>query len=199
MLLSSAYLPPISYVKHILGQREIYIEKHEHFVKQTYRNRCRILGANGVLPLVIPLVNTHEKTPISEMRIAYKQNWQQQHWRSIESAYRNSPYFIYYADQLEEFYAGTPAYLFEYNIALLKVLLRLLKIETEILFTEKYLKETTEDHRYDISPKHLRAGSFPAYTQVFGEKLGFQSDLSIIDLLFNLGPESKSYLEKLQD
>lgn len=199
MLLSTAYLPPVLYFRKIAKSPGIFLEKQEHFVKQTYRNRCYILGANGVLALIIPLVNTHEKTPISEIRIAYNQNWQQQHWKSIESAYRNSPYFIYYADELREFYAGKPPYLLEYNTSLLKVLLRLLKIETEILFTEEYLKEASDDHRYDISPKNLRAGIFPVYTQVFGEKLGFQSNLSIIDLLFNLGPDSKSYLEKLQD
>lgn len=194
MILSTAYLPPISYFKKIIASKSVVLEKHEHFVKQTYRNRCVIYGANGVQILSIPLVNTHEKTVIAEKHIAYKQNWQQQHWRSIESAYRNSPYFIYYADELKPFYEDRYELLFEYNTALLKVILKLLRINCEIQFTNEYEKDPVDDHR-SMDPGPISSvKNFKEYTQVFSDKHGFKPDLSIIDLVFNLGPDSVSYL-----
>lgn len=192
MLLSTAYLPSISYFQKIASSQIVLIEKHEHFVKQTHRNRCSILGSNGVQVLSVPLINTHEKTLISEKQIAYKENWQHRHLRSIESAYRNSPYFIYYADELKVFYEHRFEFLFEYNTEILKTLLKLLKIKTEIAFTEEFQKEVGQDLRNDLS-----GGSktyLKPYTQVFSDKHGFQKDLSILDLLFNTGPDWNKYI-----
>jgi len=194
MLFSTAYLPPISCFQKIILAQNVCIEKHEHFVKQTYRNRCHIFGANGVQVLSIPLTNTHEKTLIGEKKIAYVQNWQQQHWRSIESAYRNSPFFIYYADELKTFYESKFEFLFEYNTELLKTLLMLLKIKKEIHFTENFEKEAKDDLRDIFSAKDPADSNFKPYTQVFSDKHGFQPNLSIIDLLFNKGPEAAEYL-----
>lgn len=194
MLLSTAYLPPVYYFQKIASSEKVFIEKHEHFVKQTYRNRCHILGANGVQALSIPLVNTHEKTLITEKKIAYEQNWQRQHWRSIESAYRNSPFFIYYADELKVFYENKFEFLFEYNTHLLETILMLLKLNKDIHFTENFEKEAKDDLR-DISlDKEQDALNLKPYTQVFSDKHGFQSNLSIIDLLFNKGPETKEFI-----
>ena len=199
MLLSTAYFPPITYFHKISRSEEILIEAHENFIKQTYRNRCHILGANGVQALIVPLVNTHEKTLISRKRIAYMQNWQHQHWKSIESAYRNSPYFIYYEGGLRPFYEKKYDLLIDYNTAILRTLLKLLQIECKISFTTEYLKEPSHDHRNAFSPKSPPPGSFPPYTQVFDGKHPFHPNLSVIDLLFNLGPASREYLEKLED
>lgn len=197
MVLSTAYLPPVSYFKKIAGRESILIEAHEHFVKQTYRNRCRIYGANGVQDLSIPLVNTHQKILISQKRISYKQNWQTQHWRSIESAYRNSPYFIYYADELKPFFENKFEYLLEFNTELLKVLLKLLKIKVEIQFTKAFEAETAGDYRNSITPKIIPDTTlFNPYHQVFSEKHGFKADLSIVDLLFNKGPDAADHLIK---
>lgn len=196
MLLSTAYLPPISYFRKIAAADVFYIEKHEHFEKQTYRNRCEIYGANGVQVLSVPLVNTHEKTIISQKKIAYKQKWQHQHWRSIESAYRNSPYFIYYADELYPFYASQFEFLFEYNTALLQTLLKMLKMSAKIHFTDHFEKNAATDYRNMLSEKNSATSNhFTPYTQVFSDKHGFQANLSIIDLLFNLGPDSLDYLK----
>jgi len=195
MLLSTAYLPPVEYFQKIASTDKIIIEPHEHFVKQTYRNRCTIYGANGVLALSIPLENTHDKTTITQKKISYKQNWQKLHWRSIESAYRNSPYYIYYADELKVFYENEFELLIDYNTEQLKVLLKLLKIKTEIAFTEAFEKEVEPDFRNTISPKtSMEEKNFKPYTQVFSEKHGFKPNLSIIDLLFNKGPETKEFL-----
>ena len=213
MILSTAYLPPIEYFQKIVSSPGIFIEKHEHFVKQTYRNRCHILGANGLQVLSIPLVNTHEKTPMCEKRISYAEKWQKLHWRSIRSAYANSPYFIYYEDALHPFYEKQFEFLFDYNTELLQVILKLMKIKVEMKFTEIYippqashpklvsgsdmgmLKQVQHDEQSDfreiLSPKNeIEVSNFKPYSQVFIEKHSFIPNLSIIDLLFNKGPDS---------
>ncbi|MGZ3863420.1 MAG: WbqC family protein [Bacteroidia bacterium] len=194
MLLSTAYLPPLEYFQKIISSNEIFIERHEHFVKQTYRNRCNILSPNGVQSLSIPLINTHDKTPIGEKKIAYAENWQKQHWRSITTAYANSPYFIYYSDELQGFYESRFEHLIEYNTKILRVLLKMLKVKAEIKFTENFISTAENDFRNTISPKVKPAPTFKPYNQVFSEKLPFAPNLSIIDLLFNKGPETKEFL-----
>lgn len=198
MLLSTAYFPPIEYFQKIIAVDKVCIEKHENFVKQTYRNRCHILGANGLQVLSIPLVNTHTKTLISDKRISYRDNWQKLHWRSITSAYRNSPFFIYYEDELKIFFENEFNYLFQYNTEILKTLLKLLKIKTEIGFTDLFEDQEAPnvDYRNTISPKNkISTEKFKSYTQVFSDKHGFIPNLSVIDLLFNMGPEAADYLK----
>lgn len=201
MILSTAYLPPVMYFQKIVQSEKIVIEQHEHFIKQTYRSRCHILGPNGLQVLSIPLVNTHTKTPIHEMRIAYKENWQKIHWRGIKTAYSNSPYFLYYADELVTFYDIRTEFLLDYNTALLKFMLKLLKVKREIVLTDKYQEPGVfpNDLRNSISPKLEAVAGFKPYTQVFGEKHGFVPNLSIIDLLFNKGPDSLEILNEIRE
>ena len=196
VVLSTAYLPSVQYFQQINKAETIYIEKHENFVKQSYRNRCNVFGANGVLALSIPVIHASDKELITEKKISYSENWQQQHWRTIESAYRNSPYFIYYADALKPFYEKKYEFLFDYNLELLKFLLNNFKIKTEIKFTETFDKSILlEDYRYSISPKNkIEESDFKKYPQLFSDKHNFQPNLSGIDLLFNAGPYSKDYL-----
>jgi hypothetical protein len=216
MLLSTAYLPPVEYFQKIVSATTFSLEKHEHFVKQTYRNRCTISGPNGIQALSIPLINAHQKTAICEKKISYTENWQKQHWRSINTAYANSPYFIYYCDELQVFYENKFEFLFEYNTEILKVLVKMLKIKTEIHFTEAFIPparhpelvsgsademlkqvqhdDTLVDFRNSISPKIKSSSEFKPYSQVFSEKYSFTPNLSVIDLLFNKGPDSKEFL-----
>ena len=104
-LLSTAYLPPIQYFSVLKKNKTVAIEHHEHFVKQTYRSRCHIYGANGMLKLSIPVMHSRERTIIKDIRISYNDNWQKLHWRSIESAYRCSPYFEYYESEFASYYS----------------------------------------------------------------------------------------------
>ncbi len=197
VLFSTAYLPPISYIKEFVKSEQIFIEYHEHYIKQTYRNRAEIYGANGILALSIPVEHKNLFTiPIREVKISSEQPWQRIHWRSIESAYRNSPYFEYYEEELKPFYKKNYQFLIEWNQDILLLLLKLLGVSKEISFTESYNEQPDNT---DLRNKFLPgSGSFippEPYTQVFSEKHGFIPDLSIIDLLFNEGPKASQLIQ----
>ncbi len=198
VLLSSAYLPPIEYFSSIINSEKQLIEKHETYKKQTYRNRCRILGPNGILTLTIPINKPNgNHTKINEITISYLENWQQIHWRSIESSYNSSPFFLYYKEELKEIYQKKHKYLFDLNNDFLKLISEFIGIEFTINLTSKFVNNPTNilDLRNIISPKKLSQKiDFIKYSQVFANKFGFTPNLSIIDLLFNIGPEAIDYL-----
>jgi hypothetical protein len=196
-LLTTAYLPPIEYIAHIANAGGAVLEQHEHFVKQTYRNRAVILTANGPHALIIPLKKgKNNKQVITEVEIDYTENWQRKHWQAVVSAYNSSPFFEFYADELQPFYQQKKQYLFEYNTLLLNVLLRLLKVKADVTFTEEFIAPpiNAADHRYQISPKEPNCYSGNSYRQVFAEKYPFQPNLSGLDLLFNVGPKGAGLL-----
>ena len=188
-----------------LSPSVVYIEACENFQKQSYRNRCRFYGADGVQTLSFPIKHeggTH-KIPISEIRIDYKKPWVLQHERAIISAYGTSAYFEYYQDELFAILESCPDRLFDLNMALLKFFIEKTGIAVDVRLTEDYLvSPDMEDFRDVIHPKHpnsiLRDLELEKpYFQVFSQKHGFQSDLSIMDLLFNEGPDSIMYLKRL--
>jgi hypothetical protein len=202
VIFHTSYLPPISYFHQLVKYRIIYIDIFENYIKQTYRNRCSIYATNGKLSLSVPVIKTTgNHTKLKDIEIDYSQPWQQMHWRSIESAYNTSPFFLYYRDALEPFYQKQTKFLIDFNISVLTMIAKLCKIQCEIKFTEKYAEVTDSiiDFRNSFSPKATSAQhlSFPNYTQVFEEKHGFIPDLSIIDLLFNEGKYCKEYLGKI--
>jgi hypothetical protein len=202
ILLSTAYFAPIRYFSKLATYPEIYIEQHENFVKQTYRNRTVILGANGPIPLIVPVEKGRaQKISIKDLRIAYDEDWQRNHWRTIFSAYNSSPFFEYYADDIEPFFRKKHEFLFDFNQKITQTLLELLDIETEIKLTDDFeqIPDDCLNFREQISPKtHLIKPDANykqlTYTQVFSEKFGFVPDLSILDLLFNEGPSAGSIL-----
>jgi len=205
-LLSSAYLAPVQYFTKLISYPEIYIETCESYLKQSYRNRAIILTANGILQLSVPVGDgPRAKGSIKEIKISYDQPWQQMHWRGISSAYNNSPFFEYYADDLAPFYQHKKwEFLIDFNLELLNTILKSLRLKTDLKFTEDYhlaanLPELCDDFRYSIHPKPQKQESDKhfspmPYIQVFSEKWGFVPNLSILDLLFNEGPQSVSYL-----
>lgn len=200
-LFATAYLPPIIYFAYLQQFTEIQIEQFETFPKQTYRNRALIVSANGVLPLSVPVIRTQgNHTLTREMKISYQENWNVRHWRAIEAAYNASPFFLYYKDDIEKSLMRKHENLLELNQELLQVLLNLLKISCHVTLTEDFSPDAKSetDFRYTISPKKsLSPTLFPSYCQVFDSRIGFHPNMSILDLLFNIGPESKGYLKSI--
>lgn len=193
-LLSTAYLAPVSAYHVMLNGASVFMEQWESYQKQTYRNRCRILTSNGVMDLVIPVEKQRtSKQLIRDMRISDHGDWQTQHWRCIESAYRNSPYFEFFEDDIQPFYARKWSFLWDFNCELMFKILELLDVEIDVKFTETYQESITfegVDFRNSIHPKKETFFFVKKYYQVFNDRYGFAPELSIIDLLFNMGNES---------
>jgi hypothetical protein len=191
------YLPPVDYFSKLNSYNpDFLIEKCEHFPKQTYRNRANIYSPDGILTLVVPVAKGSKvHTPIKDVKISYDFNWQRLHWMSLQACYRRSAYFEYYEDDFAPFYETKEAFLFDYNEKMLQILLKLLKIKASINYTETYEAEypILTDLRDAFSSKKPSQFQQKPYFQVFEERHGFMKNLSIIDLLFNQGPQSINY------
>ena len=197
--LSSAYLAPVEYYTKLLTYDRIFIEQHDHYMKQTYRNRCTIAGPDGEIALSIPTVKPDSlKCPMKDIRISDHGNWRHLHWNSIESAYNSTPFFEYYKDDFQPFYEKKYEFLADFNEELCNLVCELIDIQPVMERTSDYKTTFTPDE-YDfleaIHPKkdyHLTDPEFipRPYYQVFEARNGFRPNLSIIDLLFNMGPES---------
>lgn len=197
-VLPMLYLPPVEYFMALNKHKtNILIERGEHFPKQTYRNRANICSPDGVLALTVPVVKgSKNHTRIKDVQISYDFNWQRLHWMSLQACYRRSAYFEYYEDDFAPFYENKEKFLFDHNEQLLQLLLKLIKIKPVIAYTETYEAEYPEliDMRSSISPKKESDINQTPYFQVFEEKNGFFKNLSIVDLLFNQGPQANNYL-----
>ncbi len=193
-LFPSCYLGPISYYSALLKCQRPVIEKWEHYPKQTYRNRCRIATANKVMDLTIPIERNGQKTAMCDVKIAYQQDWQRIHWNAIESAYNTSPYFEYFADELKGFFERQETYLLDFNLKMHEKVCELMQLQVPLTYSESYEAHINgDDLREAFSPKKEPAPCKP-YHQVFETRYGFQTDLSILDLVLNEGPESYKYL-----
>lgn len=203
ILLSTACFPSVQYITKLVQFENIYMEQFENFTKQTYRNRYEILGANGVIPLIVPVVKGRgRKIKIRDLQISYDTDWQRNHWRTIFSAYNSSPFFEFYRDDIQPFFEKPRKFLFDFNLEILETLCDLMEIEPTLVLTEDFetVPEGTPNFREAISPKKHRTENDPQfiplpYTQVFHEKFGFVPNLSILDLLFNEGPNSLNVVE----
>ncbi len=227
-LLSSAYFGPIQWYQKLNRYDQCLIESCDHYIKQTYRNRCLIMTTNGVQALTVPVEkpspvytaqSPYPKFPMREMRISDHGNWRHLHWNALMSAYGESPFFDYYADDLRPFFERRWTFLFDFNMAITETVCELLDVRPRLKVTEQYVQtadaaggrsqqqtETSaadaadqliDDFRDIISPKHPgfdERFELRPYYQVYALKHGFQPNLSILDLLFNEGNEAILYL-----
>ncbi|MCR4965555.1 MAG: WbqC family protein [Bacteroidales bacterium] len=181
-------------------KENIQLEYCEHFQKQSFRNRTQILTGNGVKTLSIPVINGNKEFPIVDAHIDYRTFWQRDHWRTIVSAYNNSPYFLYYQDAIKPFYEKRYESLLEFNEELLCTVCKLLRIPCNWSKTTDYVYEQEPDLRQLIHPKRQKSEDYPyrltqPYAQVFSDRFGFTPNLSILDLFFNEGPQTTTYLQ----
>ena len=183
-----------------LAEDEPVVEIWETYHKQTYRNRCRVMTANGVESLSVPVVKVNgNHTMTKDMVLSPIEPWQHIHSRCLESAYKASPYFDHYYDYLRPIFEGHFDRLIDLNDAAMKAVLKMLKVNKEIVHTTDYVRKAEKDLREAFSPKkNFDANLFPSYYQVFRDKYPFAPDLSVLDLVFNVGPEAIGYLKSLQ-
>lgn len=196
LCLPTAYFGTIHYYRQLVGCRELHIEMHEHFIKQSIRSTTSILSANGVQKLSVPVQHKGEKKPISELKISYAEPWQRVHWQAIKSAYGNSPYFNHYAHRMEDIYQKKFEYLPELNEYIRGIIFSVLKINLKVSPTHQYQEQALwPDYRSKQAEQNISLRLQP-YTQTFAGRFAFVPNPSILDLLFNLGPEGLRYLKQ---
>lgn len=209
------YFGPVQWYQKLYRYDSILLECHDSFIKQTYRNRCVIPTANGVQALTVPVgrVKSEESSGLKRMdsssftlhssltRVSDHGNWRHLHWNALISAYGDSPFFEYYADDLRPFFERKWEYLYDFDMAITMKMCELLDIHPHIILTDHYIKEAElegmADFRDAIRPKHpLPDASFEPreYYQVYSSRNGFHPNMSILDLLFNMGNEAIFYL-----
>ena len=198
-LFATAYFPSISYMARFLAEDEPFVEVWETYRKQTYRNRCRVMTANGVESLSVPVVKANgNHTMTKDVLVSPNVPWQHIHSRCLESAYKASPYFDHYYDYLRPIFEGHFERLIDLNDAAMQAVLKMLKVKKEIVHTTDYVREAENDLREAFNPKRQADPAlFPVYYQVFSTKFPFAANLSVLDLVFNEGPEAREYLKKL--
>jgi len=192
---------PIYYFALLALKKEVIFEQHDNYVKQSYRNRCNILGPNGKVTLTVPVKKIHgRKTPYREVLVDNEKPWKRIHWKSLTAAYAASPYFQYMIDDLRPCYEREIKYLIDLNTGLLNAVLKYLNLDLTFRFSESFSEiREDKDPRMLIHPKKNPESEDPLfrimeYHQVFSERHGFQPNLSILDLMFNMGPEATTLL-----
>ena len=199
-LLQSTYFGPVQWYQKLYRYDSIMIEQHDTYQKQTFRNRCVIATANGLQALTVPVEAPGERCAMKEVRISDHNQWRRVHWNALQSAYSESPFFEYYQDDIRPFFEKKYDYLIDFNEAIRQKICELIDIEPKVEYTKEFISSTPStiaDYREVIHSKHPQpdADFTPMrYWQVFERKHGFQPNLSILDLLFNMGTESVFYL-----
>ncbi|NER15676.1 WbqC family protein [Spongiivirga citrea] len=199
-LIHPCYFGSVSQYAIVSQYEKITFEIHDNYQKQTYRNRMYIYGANGKQLLNIPIQHQSGiKVKYADVLISYAENWQKEHWKSLESAYRTSPFFEFYEDELQLLYEVKEEKLLNFNLKCHQFLVDNLPLETTALESDHFeIDQNEEDYRHLVSAKKDFTPNQPIYTQVFANKHGFIPNLSVLDLLFNEGPNAVSYLENCQ-
>ena len=200
-LLATTYFGPVQWYQKLNQSDRCLIERHDHFIKQTYRNRCVIATTNGLQALTVPIERFEgAHCAMLNIRISDHGSWRHLHWNALQSAYGESPFFEFYADDIRPFFERRWDFLVDYNMEITQKMCELLDIQPHSTLTDAYAsadEEGVTDYRDAIRPKNpLPDNSFQPrrYYQVYEQKHGFQPNLSVLDLLFNEGPEAVLYL-----
>ena len=201
ILIHPCYFGPIDLYCNIAQHKEFVVEKQDNYQKQTYRSRQYIYGANGKLLLNIPIKHRENKTDqhqkYKDIRIENAFKWQRLHWKSLEAAYRTSPFFEFYEDEFAPLYENKAKYLMDFNLMGMKIVFECLQLDFDFETTQKFELKTEHqiDRRHLVNSKRATKANLEEYIQVFQNKYGYLSNLSILDLLFNKGPSALNYLE----
>lgn len=201
LLVDSQYFPSIEYYKTLIAADTLRIERYEHYQKVSFRNRCYIAGPNGRILLSVPLIKgKNQRTLMKDVRISNTENWQALHWKTLVSAYRRSPWFEYYEDDLQGLYEQSFEYLLDWNMACFDWVNAKIGIRKTAIFTDRYENGEELNRVIDARDKWAPPGDqeeglgITGYTQVFQERVGFLRNLSILDLLFCEGKRSVELL-----
>ncbi|TCK66703.1 WbqC-like protein [Winogradskyella wandonensis] len=200
MLLHPTYFPNIAHFAAMLQKDYFTLEICDNYQKQTFRNRCEIYGANGKLTLTVPVSYTQkQRQQYKDVAIFNNEDWQSQHLKSLDSAYRMSPFYEFYIDDLMPVFQNKFYSLLDLNLKSLELILKCLELDLNYSISNVFTlpKDAKTDYRCLVNAKKHSDFNFPFYTQVFTQKHGFISNLSILDILFNEGPNTLNYLERL--
>ncbi len=205
-LFETQYFPSISLFGIALQFGKVIIEEHENYQKRGYRNKCVIVASHGIETLSIPLSKgKNQQQPIKEVKIVNDHTWIKQHWNSLQTAYGKSAFFMHYADKLKYVLDKKHTYLFDLNTELLSTIINLLRINIQLEFTSAYIKDYNApviDLRNQLDSIHMKKNQSisidsPPYPQLFSDRLGFTDNLSILDLLFCMGPDTVRILKQI--
>lgn len=197
MIFYPTYFSPIAQYAAIAKAERIIFEVCDNYQKQTYRTRCYIYSPNGKQLLNVPVQHTGGRQKTADVRIDHSENWQAQHKKSLDAAYRSSPFYEFYEDEITDIFEQKHTFLLDLNIKTYELISDIFEWDKEVFKTTVYKKEyqEKEDFRYLADAKTKMGFGFEPYTQVFMDRHGFLPNLSILDVLFNLGPEAEGYLE----
>ena len=198
LIIHPNYLPSTSHFLLMVNSKKLVFEINDHYLKQTFRNRTYIYGANGKLLLSIPVIHSQKNRKLlKDVKISYDQDWLSQHWKSLEISYRSSPFFEFFEDKLICLYKKKEKYLVDFNLKSINILFEMLQIDLEYDFTNSYEENYSSISDYRINPENFNSNEIKIdrYTQVFQSKHGFISNLSVLDLIFNEGPNAINFLK----
>jgi len=197
ILIHPNYFPNIHQFTQIIKANNILFEVSDNYQKQTFRNRTYIYGANGKLGLFIPVIHTHKYRELfKDVKISYDSNWMDLHLKSLQSAYRSSPYFEYFEDDFIKLYSEKEKFLADFNIKCIRLISNLLDLDLDYKISGEYVEKTNDiiDLRDLSNARKEKKIDTPKYIQVFESKHGYINNLSILDLLFSEGPNSVSLI-----